>query len=1229
MKTKSFFIMLLVLFASINAKAANGDTFRIDVGDGEDHLWLTLTVLDEDQKSAEVTSTDYAWGTCEIPDQANGYTIVSIGDNAFKNQTDLAKVVIPETVTSIGASAFKGCTALGTLDNPVVVPTSVTSVGVDAFKDTWWLDYTLPDGLVYINNILYAYKGEMPANSELAIKGGTTEILPSVFEDQENLASIFIPASVSIIGSEAFNGCSSLTSVTVQNPTPTTINSNTFTNAANATLYVPQGPAFPAYQNANYWKDFGTITYAPETVTFYVSAKESSSSLAEVLGEEYTRYYCDIKLIGTINSYDMMIMRNKMVDLLRLDLSETSIVANSYNYGTGVSQNNVFPDFLKTTKLTSLILPNTITQIGNDAFYSSTLHFSSITIPASVTGIGNNAFRNNNRVLTVTFEDNSQISYIGAYAFYNLSSTNFVNMPETLGTIGDYAFYQCSKIAPKVVGRVGQYAFYNCPSITSITVNGTIASYAFQNCNNLESADITTSSLGAYAFAGCTKLKTVSASIMGSSIYFYTDANNSKPWGYHAFDDCPIETFTFCRDIPNNRYFADYNKGVTSTLETIILNEGVTSIPNNAFSGCSNVTSVSFPSTLSSIGGYAFQQCRLSSAYLPEGISLSDHAYRSSGLTGELVLPKSLKEIPEGCFYGNSITSVKLSPNTTKIGKEAFAWNKEITEIRLPSTLTSISDNAFSNCTNLKAVYAYMPDIITIGSSTFPNYQTSKLYVPSFLYNFYYYDTNWSQFLQVLRCDLQPGDYETFYSNSDVLFAEGSERITEDTPIATIGSQGSITVEGEAQVFDTVDQTVDDSYSASLIGDGETAATNNIPMNELRVNIAVTAGKWYFFCFPFDVTIGDCTYPGRYAWRYYDGATRAANGSGGWQVVTAATLNAREGYAFQSETTGTLTVRFAAPTFGGNRTRDLAVHAATNAQHASWNFVGNPYSSYYDFGTADITSPVTVWTGSSYAAYRPGDDELHLRPYQAFFIQKPEAANSIQFNAGRRESYRQSQQMAASRAAARKAKGKNIDRLFLNLTISDNDTAAIDRTRLVLNEKASHSYELECDAAKFLSDDAAAQIYMVEDGTPMAIDERPAMGDICLGYVAKSEGTLRLEAERMDVQMVLYDNVTGKEFNLANGAYKFTTAAGTFNHRFTLRTSGEASAISSLTKQAGVAISTIDGGLSIADAEGKTVEVYTVGGSLVTRQDGNGTVSLTPGIYVVKVNGKSTKVRVD
>ena len=101
------------------------------------------------------------------------------------------------------------------------------------------------------------------------------------------------------------------------------------------------------------------------------------------------------------------------------------------------------------------------------------------------------------------------------------------------------------------------------------------------------------------------------------------------------------------------------------------------------------------------------------------------------------------------------------------------------------------------------------------------------------------------------RCDLRPGDYESFYTNGDIIFEQGVQRITEDTPIAEIGSQGGIIVQGEAQQFYTVDQTISDmnsttSTGASLIGDGTTAQENNLPMNELRVKMAVQAKKWYF-----------------------------------------------------------------------------------------------------------------------------------------------------------------------------------------------------------------------------------------------------------------------------------------------------------------------------------------------------------------------------------------------
>jgi hypothetical protein len=276
----------------------------------------------------------------------------------------------------------------------------------------------------------------------------------------------------------------------------------------------------------------------------------------------------------------------------------------------------------------------------------------------------------------------------------------------------------------------------------------------------------------------------------------------------------------------------------------------------------------------------------------------------------------------------------------------------------------------------------------------------------------------------------------------------------------------------------------------------------------------------------------------------------------------------------------------------------------------------------------DFTAPITIWNGTSYVAYRPGDDDYHLQPFEAFFVQKPEGTSEISFDADRRETYSQSVATTAAQARTRMTRGINPERRIINIGISDNDTAMTDRTRLVLNQKASRAYEMECDAAKFLSDDAAVQIYTVEGTTLMSINERPEEGDMRLGYIAKKAGTYRLEAQRMDIPMVVVDNETGVSFDLSKGAYSFTTKKGTFNKRFTLRPAGDATAILDITKETGVAIGTQDGGLSIGGAEGKTVCIYTVGGAMVAEQNGNGFVSLAKGTYVVTVDGKSAKVNV-
>ena len=140
----------------------------------------------------------------------NGLT--SIGNHAFYRCTSLTGITIPNGVTSIEWGAFSGCTSL----TSITIPNSVTSIGSDAFYDTPWYD-SMPDGVVYINRVLYDYKRKMPADTHITIEPGTISISGYAFSGCTGLTNITIPDSVTSIGEWAFGDCTSLTSITIPN----------------------------------------------------------------------------------------------------------------------------------------------------------------------------------------------------------------------------------------------------------------------------------------------------------------------------------------------------------------------------------------------------------------------------------------------------------------------------------------------------------------------------------------------------------------------------------------------------------------------------------------------------------------------------------------------------------------------------------------------------------------------------------------------------------------------------------------------------------------------------------------------------------------------------------------------------------------------------------------------------------------------------------------------------
>ena len=916
-----------------------------------------------------------------------------------------------------------------------------------------------------------------------------------------------------------------------------------------------------------------------------------------------------------------------------------------------------------------------MTSIGNDVFIGCS-GLTSIIIPESVTSIGSSAFSQCTSLTSVTIPNG--VTSIGDYTFQGCSGLTSVTIPNGVTNIGASAFSQCTGLTsitiPENVTSIGNYAFQNCSGLNSITIPENVTSignYAFSGCSNLDFIHFASATPKlSYSWPSIAFLYVPDESVDAYKAAWTSFANHIFPESTPTLFDMTLSAKEGSSDLidqigDENAYkvvqlkisgtFNGYDvmvmRNKMTNLRTLDMSDArVVSNPYEYHSGCktkddvitgyflpTGIVSVKLPAGITALESSAFRGCSsLKSIELPEGItSIPYGAFRDCSSLTSINIPESVTLIGEWAFYYcNQLADIHLPKQLRTIGEYAFYGCYTLPILHLPPCIESIGNYAFSGCGNMKKIYAYMPGIIPIGGNTFNNYKQSELYIPEFLYNNYYYDTNWSQFISINKTSLSPDDYVTLPTNDDLTFADGEERIPDTSEgehiDAEIGNEGGVTVEGdEPQPFDEVEQSLDgNGQGGSLIGEDNGENQGNLPVNTLNVKIQVKAGRWYFFCFPFDVTIAECEYPGQYAWREYDGLIRAMQGANGWKNVEGETLTARQGYIFQSATAGTLVVKFDKPTFGGDRPKTLTEYVCDNAANASWNFVGNPYSSFYDFKAEDFDAPITVWNGNSYEAYRPGDDEYHLQPYEAFFVQKPNESEKIDFKKEKRETYRQSKEKKANNVKAFLMKGITPSRLLVNLNISDNDTASVDKTRLVLNEKASRNYEMTCDAAKFISNDANAQLYTVEEKVEMAINERPTEGDIRLGYKAKKAGKLTIEAPRMDLPMELVDTKTGVTFDLSLGSYEFQTEAGTFNTRFMLRPTEDATAIKDITKKTGVAIGLQNGGLSIGGAEGKDVKVFTTGGALAAQHAGNGYVGLPSGTYIVAVDGMKAKVHV-
>ena len=567
-----------------------------------------------------------------IPSVINGVRVTKLGDDAFKNRTDITSVTIPDSVTSIGSGAFEYCSRL----TSITIPDGVTNIGSDAFY--------------YCDNLKKVHISDMAAWCKIDFvdyRSNPLYYAKNLYLNGKLVTDLVIPDGVTYIANSAFSGCRSITSVTIPGSV-VRIGSGAFNCENISEVHISDMEAWCKIDFSD-----NPLHYAE---SLYLNGK----------------LVTDLVIPSGISSVGSAFAGFKGLKSVTFPRSVSKINDNAFR-----GCNNI----------ESVTIPNGVTHIGRYAFADCS-KLQSVKLPDSVVSVGEKAFY---RCRVKEVNIGSNVGYIAKDAFtrcgvekitLSKNNTNYILQDNVLYTADKTLIVLCasgsvtSVTVPSKVKTIDDGVFQDCKKLESVDLSfgvERIGDSAFADCSSLKSITIpkTVTRIDRSAFNSCSKLEEVHISDIAS-------------WCKTEFIDNPLEH--------GDAKLYLYDKLITD----LVIPDGITEISNDAFSGGSSFKSVTMPDGVTRIGHHTFMNCSgLTEIAIPDSVTDIDvAAFSGCSSLGSITLPKNITEIKDGTFADCSgLTDITIPDGVEEIGKQAFDNCIALTSINIPASVRVIDAN--------------------------------------------------------------------------------------------------------------------------------------------------------------------------------------------------------------------------------------------------------------------------------------------------------------------------------------------------------------------------------------------------------------------------------------------------------------------------------------------------------------------------------------------------------